>query len=425
MTRKLLAIEGGQPTIDYVFEKFNTIGIEEEKSVREVIKTGNLSNFLGRWDNNFFGGPKVLEFENQLKKYFKVQNAVVVNSWTSGLVTALGSVGIQPGDEVIVSTWTMSATATAILQWNAIPVFADIEDDTFCIDPVSIENNISPYTKAIIAVDIFGQSSNMDKILAIAKKYNLVVVSDAAQAPGSFYKGNPTGTLAHVGGFSLNYHKHIHTGEGGIIVTNDDFISEKLQLIRNHAESVIGSKSTTNLPNMIGNNFRLGEIECAIGIEQLKKLDSIVSRKQEIAQALTERLNELDGLITPVVRENCTHSYYVYPLKINLEKIAASRERIVDALRAEGIPGLSKGYANIHMLPMYQSKIAYGNSGFPWTSDICRREISYQRGICPTAENLHESTFFSFALCAYELYDNDIDLIYDAFKKVWGQLKFK
>ena len=214
-----------------------------------------------------------LKFESlkkNVKKYFNVKHCITVNSWTSGLITAIGAIGIEPGDEVILPPWTMCACAAAILHWNAIPVFADIEKKTFCIDPDSIIKNISNKTKAILAVDIFGHSANMNEIMSIAKKYNLKVISDSAQSPGAIYKGNFAGTIADIGGFSLNYHKHIHTGEGGILVTNDDMLAKKMQLIRNHAEAVMPDMNNADLSNMVGHNFRLGEIECAIGIEQQK-----------------------------------------------------------------------------------------------------------------------------------------------------------
>ena len=266
------------------FKRYNPIGAEEVEAAKQVIESGVLSQFLGAWHEDFYGGPKVREFERQCAEYFGVKHAVTVNSWTSGLVAAVGAIGIEPGDEVIVTPWTMSATATAILHWNAIPVFADIDPETFNLDPKSVEANITPYTKAIMVADIFGQSADMDALMAIAAKHGLKVISDTAQAPGALYKGKYAGTLADVGGYSLNYHKHIHTGEGGILVTDNDEIAERLQLIRNHAEVVVGDKGVTNLSNMIGHNFRLGEIECAIGIEQLKKLNRFVQSRQRIGE---------------------------------------------------------------------------------------------------------------------------------------------
>ncbi|MDP1604345.1 MAG: DegT/DnrJ/EryC1/StrS family aminotransferase [Legionella sp.] len=417
-----LALFGGSKVINTPFTPYNSIGEEERIAVNEVMKTGILSQFIGAWHDDFYGGPKVREFERTCEKYFNVKHAITVNSWTSGLIAAIGALDIEPGDEIIVSPWTMSASATAILHWNAIPVFADIEMNSFNIDPLSIEKNISPYTKAILAVDIFGQSANMDAIMAIAQKHNLKVISDTAQAPGAFYKNKYAGTIADIGGYSLNYHKHIHTGEGGILVTNDDALAERMRLIRNHAEAVVGDKGVTDLNNMIGYNFRLGEIECAIGIEQLKKLEGFVKSRQNQAERLNEGLKNLDGLKTPLVNEDSTHVYYVYPLIVEEQITGCSRNLIVNALQAEGV-SVSGRYQNLHLMPMYQKKIAYGSQGFPWTSDICHREVSYAKGICPVAEYLNDSAYIGLGMCVYDLTNDDVDCIIKAFHKVWANLK--
>ncbi len=417
-----LALLGGPRLIQHSFKRYNPIGREEVEAAKQVVESGVLSQFLGVWHEDFFGGPKVREFERQCAEFFGVRHAITVNSATSGLIAAVGAIGIEPGDEVIVSPWTMCASATAILHWNAIPVFADIEPETFNLDPASIEKCITPHTRAIMAVDIFGHSADMNTIMAIARTHDLKVISDAAQAPGAKYQGKYTGTLADIGSFSLNYHKHIHTGEGGILVTNDDALCERLQLIRNHAEAVVGAKGQEDLSNMVGYNFRLGEIECAIGIEQLRKLPALVATRQRAADLLSAGLRGLPGLKTPLVRPNCTHAYYVYPMVLDVDLLGVSHERICAALTAEGIEGLSPRYVNVHMLPMYQKKVAYGSRGFPWTSEICRREVDYSHGICPVAETLHEKSYLGFAMCLNDLTDDDVALMVAAFRKVWSQL---
>jgi dTDP-4-amino-4,6-dideoxygalactose transaminase len=425
MTKKesnALAIFGGEKVIKNSFTAYNSLGEEERVAVNEVMERGVLSKFLGCWHEDFYGGEKVRALEEASKKYFGVKHAITVNSWTSGLIAAVGALDIEPGDEIIVSPWTMCASATAILHWNAIPVFADISAETFNIDPVSIEKNITERTKAIIAVDIFGQSADMAAIMKIADRHKLKVISDTAQAPGALYKGKHAGTLAHIGGYSLNYHKHIHAGEGGIIVTNDDQLAERMRLIRNHAEAVVGDKQESDINNMLGYNFRLGEIESAIAIEQLKKLDSIISIRQSLAQRLNQGLANLKGLKIPKVQKNSSHVYYIYAMILDLEELNCRRRSIVDALAAEGVE-VSDRYQNLHLLPMYQQKIAYGTQGFPWNSEFVNRDVSYQKGICPVAEALNDKNYIGFGMCVYELSNDDIDLIIKAFTKVWANLE--
>lgn len=422
--KKDLALFGGEKIIKNKLKKYNTIGPEESDAVKEVLDSGCLSKFLGCCDDDFYGGPKVREFEKNCSDFFNVKHVVTVNSWTSGLICAIGAIGIEPGDEVIVTPWTMCATATAILHWNAIPVFCDIEEDTFNLNPLEIEKKITKKTKAILAADIFGHSCDVRELMKIANKYKIKLITDSAQSPGAINSGHYVGTESHVGGYSLNYHKHIHTGEGGILVTNDFKICEKMQLIRNHGEAVVSARKINNISNIIGHNFRLGEIECAIGIEQLKKLKKFVNTRQKLAKEMNRGLKNLAGLILPKVLRANSHSYYVYGMKLDLNVIKIKRERIIMALEAEGLTGLTNGYANIHLLPIFQRKIAYGSKGFPWTSDICENDVSYLKGICPVAEELHEKSFIGFEMCLHELPFNEINLVIECFQKVWSNLEF-
>ena len=403
-----LAIFGGPKAVDEPLKPYNSIGKEEASAVEEVIASGVLSKYLGTWSPEFFGGEKVKEFERNCESFFKVKHAITVNSWTSGLTAAVGAIGIEPGDEVIVTPWTMCATATAILHWNAIPVFADIDPLTFNLDPSSVEENITPYTKAIMAVDIFGHPADVDVLMDIADRNNLKLITDTAQAPGSMYKGSFTGTSSHVGGYSLNYHKHIHTGEGGILVTNDDDIADRLRLIRNHAEAVVEGMGVEDITNMVGYNYRLGEIESAIGIEQLKKLPKLVKARQNAAEQLADLLRDLKGLRMPFVMPGCTHSYYMFPMVLDIDLLQVPRSRLIEALTAEGITGLTAGYVNVHLLPIYQQKIAYGSKGFPWSSDICKRDVNYDKGICPVAEELHETSYMGLSACMHEMSKKEV-----------------
>ena len=339
-------------------------------------------------------------FERDCEKYFDVKYAVTVNSWTSGLVVAVGAIDIEPGDEIITTPWTMCATAIAILAWNAIPIFADICPDTFNIDPVSVKNNITEKTKAIMAVDIFGQSCQVNELKKICEEFDLKLILDSAQSPGAIHNNAFAGTLGDVGGFSLNYHKHIHTGEGGILVTNCDKIAEKLQLIRNHAEAVVADKGVTDLSNMLGYNFRMGEIEAAIGIEQLKKLKKFTNSRQSVAQQLNIGLKELPGLNIPKLQDENTHVYYVYGMTLDVQLLGVSRNKIFEAHQQKALRVLC-GYATyicfqctkinclwqwrVSMVSrLYTKNIEYGKVSVPLLNDFRMKPFLGLKLVCMT-----------------------------------------
>lgn len=419
-----LALLGGKKLIESQFPLYNSYGQEEVDAANRVLRSGVLSKFIGAWHEDFYGGPEVRAFEAEWASYFGAKFAVAVNSNTSGLMAAIGAIGIEPGDEVIVSPWTMCASATSILVWNGIPVFADIEPETFNLDPKSIERAISPRTRAIVVTDIFGHPADMQAIMLIAKKYNLMVIEDAAQAPGAKYHGKYAGTLANIGVFSLNYHKHIHTGEGGICVTDSAEFAERMQLIRNHAEAVVAGKGVDNISNMIGFNFRMGEIEAAMGREQLKKLNRFVQQRIDAADRLSAALSMLDGLQVPIIKPGCDHVYYVYPIILDTKHLGVAKFKIVDALIAEGVPSVMRGYINLHLLPMYQQKIAYGRSGYPWRDGEHISKVSYEKGICPVAEDMQDNSMFALGLCVHNFNNVEVDLVISAFRKVWDNLAY-
>jgi perosamine synthetase len=423
MNDNTLALFGGKPVITEPLPHPNLLGDADVAAAIEVIRGQVLSGYIGAPGEAFMGGPKVRAFEAQCAAYFGAKHAIAVNSWTSGLVCAVGAIGIEPGDEIITTPWTMAATATAILHWAGVPVFADIDRATYNIDPASVERLITPRTKAVAAVDIFGQSADMTALRAICDKHGLKLISDCAQAPGAFHHGQAAGTLADIGGYSLNYHKHIHCGEGGVLVTNDDRYARRLQLIRNHAEAVVKSDDPVELANLLGHNFRMGEIEAAIASVQLGHLKARVELRQQAAAALDAGLAGLPGLSTPAVLPGNTHAYYIYGLQVDTRRLGLSRERLIEALRAEGVPGLVGSYQNLHLLPLFRHRIAYGTQGFPWKgAPQGDSTVTYGPGLCPVAEDLHARGFFGLAMGQFGNDSRAAELIVAAFRKVWANL---
>jgi perosamine synthetase len=401
-----------------MFKVRNTMRSQEIDAARRVIEAGSLSDFLGCWhQEKFFGGTSVRALETKFSEKFGVKHAISVNSWTSGLICAVGAIGLEPGDEVITTPWTMSATAMAVVHWNGIPIFADIDPDTYNLDPDSVRRAITPKTRAILAADIFGLPCDTAALSQIARDHGLRFLTDSAQAPGARVGQEYCGIQADIGGFSFNYHKHIHCGEGGMIVTNDDALAERVALIRNHAESVVGGMGVTEIANMIGFNFRMTEIEAAIAYEQLDLLDEVVEEKQRQAKILDSLLTPEPGLNVQATPARLESAYYVYPVRLDVVGIPGGRERLIDKVKGQ-VP-LMGTYQNIHLLPMFQNKIAYGTGGFPWTVSDRNSEISYKKGICPVAEELFDHSFVGIPLCSYDFSDDEIRRIGTTLREAW------
>jgi perosamine synthetase len=422
MKKSNLAINGGAPIRTALFPRISNIGDAEKAAVLNVLDDDLLSGFYGTWSEPFYGGPRVQSLERAWEEQFNVKHAISVNSASSGLQCAIAASGVGPGDEVIVSPYSMIISATCAFATGAVPVFADIDPKSFCISAQTIRKVVTPRTKAIVVVQIFGNTSNMDEIMTLAKEHNLIVIEDAAQAPNGLYKGRKSGTIGHIGVFSLNVHKTISAGEGGIVVTNDHNLAERVQLVRNHGEVVVGGKGTENIVNMVGYNFRMCEIEAAISLEQLKKLEALTQPRMRAANRLSDGLSSVKGVTAPYVSSEVQHVWYNYCMLYDAPTIGMSREEFVAALNAEGIP-VTAGYVRpIYHEPLFQKKIVFGDKGFPYSCD-CYADlsgISYEKGICPVVEKIESEQLIYTNICRASVTESDIDDVIHAFDKVTG-----
>lgn len=362
--------------------------MEELEEVRNVLDSGWVSQ-----------GPKVKEFEDKSAEYLGVKYAIAVTNCTAALHLSLLSIGIKEGDEVLVADYTFPATGHSVLYCRAKPIFIDIDPNTYNINPDLIEDRITDKTKAIIPVHTFGQPAEMDKIVKIAKDNGLKVIEDAACAFGAKYGSKYAGTIGDIGCFSFHARKGITTGEGGMVVTNDEFTARKLRYL-----SVFGMTSAWDreksdkfiIPEFldVGYNYKMSDITAAIGIAQLRKLDKIIERKRKLAGYWDEKLQEIEFIKPPYVGENVKHVYQSY---VALVDKRINRNKIIERLSKTGIQTQIGTYAS-HIQPIY-------NSG-----DKC--------------QNSFEIFNRSLALpIYYMLEDNDIDAMAESFKKVVEELR--
>jgi perosamine synthetase len=413
-----LAIHGGTPLVSEPFPPYNTIGAAEQEAAAEVLQAGELSGFLGTWSEEFFGGRQVRAAERAFAGRLAARYAIATNSASTALEVAVQAVGVEPGDEVIVSPYTMSASAAAVLRGGGIPVFADVEDETFCLDPQSVAHRVSSRTRAILVTHLFGHPARMEGLEQIAEEHQLALVEDAAQSIGATYHGRETATMGSAGILSLNRHKIIHCGEGGFVVTNDDCIARRAQLIRNHGETVVeDAQWEDDIPYSLGSNYRMTELHAAIARVQLTRLESLLATRRGLAQQLTKRLRLVPGIVPPVVAPGCTHSYYRYAVRVT-EPILGRIDRglFAAALRAEGVPVIEGYVRPLYMQAIYQRRAARPG-GFPW-SLAEPGSLSYAEGACPVVERLDADELLLLDVCREPLAARDIDLVSDAFEKV-------
>jgi perosamine synthetase len=417
-TTSAIALFGGPPVNKNPFPAPYTIDKREIAAALRVLKKGPLSGFVGVAGRYFLGGPAVLKLESAFRKKFKVKHAVSFNSATTALHGAIVALGIGPGDEVIVPPYTMSASATAILMNGAVPIFADIDERTFCLDPQSVRKRITKNTKAIMVVNLLGQAADFGELLKIRREYNLKIIEDNAQSPGAIWRGKYTGTIGDIGVFSFNVHKTIQAGEGGVLVTNSESYALRAQLSRNHGESVVGGMPEYDERPIFGSNYRMTEIVAAISEVQLSRLDFFNKKRLALVDYLTKSLKNIPGLILPFIPPENHHVFYVYPIKIDQKKLGISRDRLVEAMTAEGFP-MRKGYVEpLYLLPIFQSKKAFNNTHFPFKSEYYDGKPDYSKGICPVVERLEERELTFTNICQYPHTTAHVDLFVRALKKV-------
>lgn len=370
------------------YKLYTSIDQTDANVAYQQVSTGLLSGFVGAKGKEFYGGQEVLSFEADAVEMLGYEHAVSVNSWTSGLLLMLHALNVDEQDaEVIVTPWTMSATVFTIIQAGMIPVFADIDESTFMPTEESIRKKVTKKTAAIMLADIFGQSFAYETLTKYKSK-GIKILSDAAQAHLAVRNGKPVGWEADCTGISLNRHKHINTGEGGLILTNNPTIAEHCKLARNHGENL--NFEETKIPNMIGYNFRLTETQAAIGRNQLTKLPALVESRQFLANIANTRLESSKYFKTVPPMPGNSHSYYIYPMLLTEEyQDSKFRARIASELSSRGMPSPLTGYQNVHRLDLFQNDSA--SSG--------RYKKFCTKPKCEIAEHLHDTAFMGILFC--------------------------
>ena len=396
----------------------HNVGREEGEAAVKVIRSGPLSGFLGVAGGKFLGGREVRSFEAAFAKKFQVKHAVAFNSATTALHGAIVALGIGPGDEVIVPPYTMSATVAAVLANGAVPIFADIDERTFCLDPVSVRARITKNTKAILVVNLFGQAADFGGLLPIASEHGIKIIEDNAQSPGATWRGRFAGTIGDIGVFSLNVHKTMQTGEGGVLVTGNDGYALRAQLSRNHGESVVDDMPDYDGGPIFGSNYRMTEVTAAMAKVQLRRLDMLTKKRVALAQRLTEALEKIPGIEGAYVHPDNSHVYYRYVLKVDERVLGISRDALVEAMTAEGFP-LSRGYQKpIYLYKLFQEQRAFNRTHFPFKGDHYDGAPDYSSGICPVTERLYERELTLTDVCQYPHTAKHVDLFVAALEKV-------
>ncbi len=388
-----LAIFGGQPVSEYkISYGRQCIGQDDIDAVVETLKSDYLTC-----------GPKIAEAEEKLCEVTGAKYAVVVSNGTAALHLAAMAAGFKEGDEVIVSSITFAASSNCVLYCGATPVFADIKPDTYNIDPESVRALITPKTKGIIAVDFTGQAVEHKELQQICKEHNLIYIEDAAHAIGTKYEGKGVGSIADMTCFSFHPVKTVTSCEGGAVTTNDENIYRQLLRLRAHGITRVAEEMCN--PNdarwyyeqvELGYNYRLTDVQAAMLITQLNKLDAFSARRREIVEKYNAAFAEMPEIIVQREIPESDTTRHLYILRLNLEQLTCDRRQFFDAMFAENI------CCQVHYIPVY------------WHSHY--EKLGYEKGLCPEAEKLYME-MMSLPLY-YTLSDAEVDLVIEAVKKV-------
>lgn len=347
-----------------------SVGEREIEAVAEVLRSGR-----------YVQGPKVKEFEERFAEYVGTEHAIATNSGTAALHIALASTGIGPGDEVIVPALTFFSTVTSVIHNNAIPIFADIDPEIYCLDLEDMEKKITEKTKAIIPVHLYGHPAEMDQIMEIARDHDLLVIEDAAQAHGAEYKGRKVGSIGDIGCWSFYATKNITTGEGGMITTNYSNITERARLIRSHG------LTSRDDHEVLGYNYRMNEIAAAIGLVQLSKLDELNKIRAKNSMYLLKKLEEVDWLETAKIKPYVKHAFFWCPVRVDEVKLGMKTKDLVASLRERGVEVRHRYVAPLYKQPMLLNQNAYPKK-CPFSCPFYGKEIDYSRFGCPNTEKI-------------------------------------
>jgi perosamine synthetase len=370
VSNEVLAINGGPPVRSTLLP-YGRQSIDES-DIQAVVDT-----LRSDWLTT---GPKVAEFEEALASWVGAKYAVSFSSGTAALHAAAFAAGLQSGDEAITSPLTFAATANCVLYQGATPVFADVAEDTLNLDAELAAARITPRTKAILPVDYAGHPADLDSILQMAERHGLIVIEDACHALGAEYRGGRVGSIAHMTVFSFHPVKHLTTGEGGMVTTDNPDFAETLRRFRNHGiSSDARQRQSAGQWHyemvLLGFNYRLTDIACALGLQQMKKLEANLARRRQIAARYAAAFRDMPGVLPPRTRKGVNPAWHLYPIRLDLTKLSAGRGEVFRALRAENI-GVNVHYIPVHLHPYYRDRFGYKGGEFPVAEDAYERLIS-------------------------------------------------